>query len=584
MRRFRTLALGAFASIALIPAASNAQTLAVPGRTPESAAAVLSISDTKTMWSNIAKSPVRKGFNDFFASRAIAQNADWNTFLADQAKIEESLGFSLNPDSLLTETISGLDVYFVSGAGAIAQPGVGAVIKFNSEANAKKLLEQLLAEAKGATGGAPGTAAANALAEKPVGTTTLYSLEGLDLHLATDGPIFVFGTSESAATEILLAKDTSQFTKTADFSSSFKTIGQKPHQMWMYGDGSKLAPMLAPFLQEVEGLDVEQLLGRVGQSSVAAVATFDQSYTKFTSFQPASSLSPVEAQLSLIPAVASPKLNSYLPGTFMMVASANGPDGPVMFDAMLEAVAETPDMKEQGMTKEMLKSQLSAADVMLGFSVENDLIGSIGNEYGFAISRISYVPPMQLTGEALFAFKLNDAAKFGSAFRKIEDLVSQQMMQQMQGSGQAAPAGFSAFKEVAHGGATLRSLELPNVPGIAPTYTITPDNYFLLGLTAESVQNAIDAAAGSKSSLAASPALESGATLLPKSPNSLFAIDIPRVTDFAKNLALMFGGMSGEDAELLEAGSTLAKSFGVMANTTTLSPEGKTAEVVFLLQ
>lgn len=559
----------AFAALALMPALAAAQNVAVPSHSPKDAIGVLSLHDPKGLWDGYASSPIAKPLGELITMAKAAPNAtEFAEMEAMFAKMEADMGFSLAPDSFLS-AISGLDVYALKPAAAGAEPGAVMLIKFKDPANAQKMLDF-----------ARGIHAENnpetALVESNVAGLKVFTAQD-DVAMAADGGVLLIGKGASSISAAKTSTGPSTLFATDEFKSTMTTLSKKPHQIWVFGDGSAIT-------DAIEGMNVVPSDAAAGLEALRAAKALAftinmaDSGLRVSSFVPESAMPAVQKGIFEYGVGKKLDVARALPAESLLSWAS----GNVSIERLVRSIANTP--AGEGMTEEEFVAQLSGAMAMTGISLE-EVFAATGDNMALVVERAGMnMATMSPDVDMTLLLQGKDSAKMASLSEKIAASVSQMMAAQVGGG-----ADFDAFENGEYDGVKFLRLKRDLAQGLGgpvPAMGVSKDGYFVLSLSERSFQGTIDRLSGKTAGMDKSPLIGKLESTTGYAPQQVFALNTPRVVDIVGNMAMMFasGGMSPEEMQMMQKGFEVLKAAGPLTYTGNMAKDGAYTDFQFIMK
>lgn len=470
MRALRTTvaAAGLAASLLFSQDDANAQQVAVAGRTPASAVAVLSIPDTAAFWNQFAQSSfygsVQQVLGAPLADANLAQQLK-----AARARLEPNLGFGLDPQDIFTNVLTGLDIYAVEVSDT-PTPGKGWLVsaKFADGSQAKKVLDQLLSDARLAEG-IVGGVAVNTVLERKVGSATLFAMPGFSLFVSQNGNVLSLSSSETAMAESLRAGSESRLLS-YDYKEMFAPLEGTAHQLWYFGDSTALATMA--------GLPTQG--ASLPKRPFGGMIALEKGTVTHTAYRPSGTFTGVERAFAAKAAqTAGFGVTDFLPHDSIVAYATNCVD----MKGLLAGIEE--DVRAYGMAE---ANPIDAA--LAGNPQADEVLAMFGNEFGFSLGSLSMKAnpgPGELPIDIEFMMVANASDnKLRNSFRSGIESAFQQ-------SGLPMKLDWSSYMD-----AELVSLDLKSATqgmvSLEPGMGVTTDGFLLFGVAIRDLRLAIDRA------------------------------------------------------------------------------------------
>lgn len=563
---------------AFAPISSEARDLAVPGATPKSAAAIFSINDTKGLWAGISQSPLNAPISAMFANPALANDPGYATFLAERAKAEAELGYSITGASLLGEVLKGVDVYLVPPTEGSDEPGFVVAASFASEANVTKTMDHIL---KGIAEDSGETAT-----EFDVNGAKVKGFPSQSMFASARGTTLFVSSSEAGIRETLEADGSADILQSADFQASMKGLADKPGQSWFYGDGANLAKImeLAP-----GGSDLASAASAIEGMVIAGVGSFEADKIRFSSYTPANKLTEVDKSV-LASTTAGPNGSArFLPDAGWVYFAMQNFNWKTMLDGAAADAANAGPEAQQAM--EMQRMMLEQGGMSIGLSFENDVLPVLGSEFSVGLGKVV----MDLMGggapnaDLVIATKVTDNAKATELMTKLEGALADAMKAQFESQGVAPPADLTLFATEESAAGKMRVFTPPagmesQVP-VAPAYSITNDGYLVLAMSKGGLSDALTRSTGGQSF--ANGALNSKVGAFnPAGSFQKYFIDLPKIVEFASPLAMMFAGQGMDEMQrnMMVSAFDVAKAMGTAYYGVSVEETGRRSDLMFVMK
>jgi hypothetical protein len=500
--RIRRFAATALVASAIVLATATAGRAEVPysDRVPANAGVVLSIPDSAAFWQKLSALPPVQTVKMFLGSPQMQQNLDYQELELERAKLAEKLGFPVTFEELMGNVFKDGTLFLNLGGGGA--PTGGMILGVRDAEKAGKLIDSVNAvweeNAREAADGSVkfekvsvGSVEASHASWRNVNSGAMlegyYAMTDGRLIYAANRQAFLQCTGQETPAEGVLAGD-------AAVATLMDLLPWRESQVlgWING-GALLQGMGIPSLDALGGAN----LGVTGQEKMAVAAAIDAAAvtTRFST--------------DADPAMASPNVTpGILGGAGMLPEKPLLAVGSRSYDATKTyhdlATALNDPMLGMMMGNTGGASPLANVEAFLGISIANDLLPALDNELIFAIDNlnVNMMMPMMSSIDMVAGSKLRDAAKMRETMLKIEKAIDRQMGMMMGGAGgdpsQPAPSMFSAFD---YQGTAVRGMS--QMPPLTPHYAIA-DDWFVLGMSPQSVVAALERRNEAKASLTAS--------------------------------------------------------------------------------
>jgi hypothetical protein len=589
-RRLSIAALGM--ALAILPTLGMARPLAVPGRTPKKALAVISVTEPGDLWKGFSASPMYQPAQKLFERAFFGDGADLNAFDKQRADIEDAVGYSLTAPAIFQDGVRGFDFYVTASNEQGKPPYTVMVVNFQDEEQARKTLELLVKEGKAASGVANGERA-ETLSESKDGDQVVYSFRGLKTHLASVGSVLIISSEDEGAWAVLDGKATTALFDTDAYRRSVGTLDPLPGQMWAFGDVTELMGLaysigLIPTEASVD-LSVSRKIGLLFE--------FQPEHLKVTQYVANTEMTGVERAIAAAtrPDTTGFKAAGFLPAETMLLTTSNNFEGPSLFTAMREQLVKSApgQFSEADLTK-----GLATADSMVGFSIENDFIGSLGSETAFGVTDLNIGTPdasgiPSFSGDFLFASSLADAARMDVVMRQFEVELNKQaamFLPPAEADGKTPPAPPSLFEETTHNETVVHTLDLakmtPIAAGIAPSYGLTSDGFMVFALKKETVLAALDRKKSGGGDVFKSSTMINADRLLSPNRNEMQILNFNSTVNVIQSITGLIPAseVSSTQRTMLPLVMDLLRSAGTLYTAGTYTTEGVTKEYVFLMR
>lgn len=462
-------------------------------RMPANAVIALGIADTKAFWGKADALSITPAIERLINSPANSSDLDYQEFQLQLQKLSSQLGYPASLDEFMGSVFSRLNFYMTPGqvgspiGSVVVDMGIADMAKATqlvTVVNGKNLEEHEIAR----VGLAPDAVAS-------------FSFETLDLagqtvsHFVKQTDAFSGKSTEGfygiVGDRLLFANDQ------AAFAAAVK--GEGP-TLAGNRDFSRLAGRLPVAKSDLVGwFDADALLKSGGMGAILGqmpgVAKSNKS--AFTAQIVQNNV------LAKVVSTADPAQNSSVIKARQLRGLKYIVPQPVaaVVDGKLDA-----DLAYQQMSPMIAlmggmggSSPLAQIEQGLGLSIEQDIVPALGTEMFFTLNGMGPNPanPLIPLVDMLLGCEVRDGAKMAMVMKKIEAKVEElvQGMMPLSQPGQAA-TGFQTTKV---GEAEVRCLSF-GMPGISPGYSLHK-GYLIVGLTAESIGQAIQRAGGSSPSV-----------------------------------------------------------------------------------
>lgn len=559
----------------LLPVALPAANLTFPGKGPQDAVAVISVSDTKGIWNGFAGSPVKAPFDKLMANPQIKAELEQS---ADALEFTKLFGFAPNPENIMTKLLSGFDAYILPPPEGSDEPLFVVAAKLQSADQAQKLLDKAKADLRpaGAVNAESAVDTTQTFEEFTVGGSPAFGNADQGTYIAALGDTIVFSNAKAPLESFATQTGGPAFLTSDLFKQSTAELDKLPHQVFAYGNGDDIAKLL----ESAGDPQLASAAGGVKGQVIAFVGNVAADQFRFSGFKPASTYKDFEKELlankgttmdagkfagdnSLIAWVT----NSFKPKTAIDAAFAD----PVA-----------------GGQAQMMLGMLEMSTAAAGFSLRDDFLNSLGNDHAVDLAGVLFNPMMgQVDINMVIALEVENKGGVDKAMSGLENMLTQQVQAQLEQAGQ--PAGnLKLFSEEDYSGTKIRTLDSKALGAQMPidvSYAQS-GNYLLIGMKKQTVKDAIDRAAGKKPNFSASKQVARAGDKLQKGADQVAFIDIAQIAGIAQPFAFMLGGggASPEEQQAITDVFELVKSFGTIYTTSSMNKEGARSEFLLLPQ
>lgn len=580
-------------ALAILPVLAVARPLAVPGRTPKKALAVISVTEPGELWNGFSASPMFKPTQKLFERALFGDGTSLNGFEKQREEIEDAVGYSLTAPAIFQEGVRGFDFYVAASSEIGKAPYTVIVVNFQDEEQARKTLEHLVKEGKAASGLAHGERA-ETLSESKDGDQVVYSFRGLKTHLASVGSVLVISSEDEGAWAVLDGKATTALFDTDAYRRSVGALDPLPGQAWAFGDVAEL--MNLAYSMGIIPSDAASVDLGVSRK-VGLLFDFQPEHLKVTQYIANTELTTVERAIAAAtrPDSSGFKAAGFLPADTMLMATSNNFEGPSLFTAMREQLTTSAPGQ---FSKADVEKALATADTMVGFSIESDFIGSLGAETAFGVTNLNIGTPdpsgfPSISGDLLFAASLHDAARMDVVMRQFEVEINKQaamFLPPVESDGKTPPAPPSLFEETTHNETVVHTLDLgkmtPIAAGFAPSYGLTSDGFMVFALKKETVLAALDRKKAGGGEVFKSNAMISADRLLSPNRNEMQILNLGSAVNVMQSITGLIPAseVSATQRTMLPLIMDVLRAAGTLYTAGTYTPEGVTKEFVLLMR
>lgn len=562
---------------------------------PPEAMMVVSFSDTASLWNAAKQTSVYQGVSDIFRLAAIQMNPDFQQFLLDKKTAEQRLGFSLDPDSLLTNVVTGMDMAITMRDQKLEEPDLVVVVKFKTPELAAKILKEIETEAqKSSTPSEPAQETGAIDKPKPVSPVQRQTIAGHSVMVIPEDGLWacqkndlvIFSSSERMMTRSLNSPAEGGIRKSEFIGQAMNALGKPAaSHAFVYVDYIGLLkaiqqnnPTMLASMKLVEGM--------VSNLRFVALANLAADHLEIRGYVPNPGKDPAFAELASLYPPSEIQARRFAPAGSMLAAFWNNFDGVRQFDPLMRMFAQAgaAEMQSESASPQMeslfemqLQQQLGLIEAMLGFKIKDDLLAALGPEVGLVLDSITFNPltgPIPVVDLALVS-QIRDKAKLDLVLGKIETYLTTQLPMLMQAGG--AKSSPLTMRPVTVGEGMGKVLVLPQVPAYTPGWIIA-GNYVVIGSTENALKKAAQAYSGNSPSIPASPEYRKASAYLPQKANSDFILAVNNIVTFFSNLAVIFGGanLEGDQGILFSALMDTLKTLDVAYASSVNSPRGET--------
>jgi hypothetical protein len=562
---------------------------------PSDSMMVLSFSDTAGLWNAAKQTSVYQGVSDIFRIPLIQSNPDFQQFLLDKKTAEQRLGFSLDPESLLTNVITGMDMALTLREQKVEEPDLVVIVKFKTPELAQKILKEIETEAeKSASKNEPAQETGAIDKPKPVSPVQRQTIAGQTVMVIPEdglwacqkGNLVIFSSSERMMTRSLNSPAEGGIRKSEFIGQAMNAMGKPTSShMFLYMD---YVGILKAVTQNnpTATASLKMFENMVTNLRLVAIANVAADHLEIRGYAPNPGNDPAFAELASLYPPSEIQARRFSPAGTLLSAFWNNFDGPRQFDPLMRmfAKAGAAEIESESSSQEMeslfemqMKQQLGMIEAMLGFKIKDDLLAAIGPEVGLVLDNVTFNPltgPIPVVDIALVS-QIRDKAKLDLVLGKIESYLTTQLPMLMQAGG-AKPSPLT-MRSVTFREGMGKVLVLPQVPAYTPGWIIA-GNYVVIGSTENALKKASQAYSGEVASLTTSPEYRKASAYLPQKTNSEFILGVKNIVTFISNLAVIFGGanLEGDQGVLFLALMDTLKTLEVAYASSSSSTKGET--------
>lgn len=513
----RLVLAGGFALATILPFHdASAHELAVPGRIPANPMAILSVPDATATWEKLSATPLRSALDEFFTDSPAASDPVFASWREQIQAAGEGLGFSLLPDDLFLETISGFDLYTINPGGI---PSILGVFSFHDATAPGKILTQLKREVRQA-GGTSGGYTADTFQERDEDGRKILELPAFSLYFSAENNVLIVSSDRTALDSALA--DQGRATFDSDFFGRFNDgLEEAPADIWFFGEPLTMLPLVLRGMLNPELFAPDPDIQR---SSISRIAVLDKSLL-MTTFMPHQDMEISQQRLVRAAPASStlPNLGSFHEAGVFHYAS-NYFDGLDALDSILENLTSVPGVT---VDKDQVKAQISGSTALLGFDLQNDLLANLGPKAALLVTDIGTTPDRPIWSQARGALLIGvrDEALFEEVLEIFEDSAT-------------APAtstreaiSFIKEGESEHGDYKYFDVGILAELDLVPSYKVLPDGDFLVTSNRSIMEDVLAVRAGSTSSLLDDADYTRKLNKLENSRNILHHVDLPKLLE-----------------------------------------------------
>ncbi len=476
--------------LAVMAPSAPAAELAVPGRTPANAHFIVSVPASGEAWSNVAETPLAAPLESAVAAAIGFGDPQEGTTRQMIESLEEDLGYSLALPSLMTQTLAGLDVYFLDQGG---QPGYVANIAFNSPAAASRTFEQVRTEAAHARGVTRGISA-DTILESTTGQARMIELPAFEIFLALEDNVLTYGTQKRFV-ESAVANEGGVLFQSTYYHSFMEELRGEDADLWVFGEPiwlldlvprERILPVVRTFFEHPPPLGMK--------------ARADSEGLHCITFVPQGEMGAAQRRFTLAaPPAGRLAVLDFLPGNSEFLYATNSFDGVYLFESVLTHLEGQEN--DLPLSAEALSHAMETSIDLLGFDIETDLLANVGPDLAIGLWRNE-----QAAGDEpglpdlVFVSNLRDPERVQDVLLILEEVIDNSLPPAapagQTGQGEAPPPP-PLFTEETIEGQTVRIANPERLgndeTGLRPAYTVTRGSMFVLGFSEEALRLALRA-------------------------------------------------------------------------------------------
>lgn len=540
-RPLRAAVLVATAALTLVAGSVFGQ--ADPARLiPAGAAYAAYVPGTTQLWDAWKKNAAYQSFHNLMQEPEFKEKTQ--EFGQEVKTIEEALGFQLNGETL-SKTFSDTAVYIATGANA-GEASIGIAATVQDRERLTKLLD--LAE-KAAVSAAQTTETETAEDGETTGPTPITSedYEGVtvkrfavdedsEFYYAVLDKLFLGASSQEEIKALIGrakggdAKDT--LAADANYKKLLTGVAGQEGEAYFYANNKAAAELQ----QNQPGMDkFRELMRKIAPVDYSLTVVniepskiLTYSYAPLVAGEGAELLkkNPGDKELQILNYASAKALLAF--GTSLI--------DPALYYRLLEQA-----IGAAGGDASAFEQQVQGVEQTLGFSIKNDLVPALGNEFAILINSLKMTGTMPAV-EGVVVFSVADKEKLGKVTAGIDKLAAQ--MGGGAAAGENAKAGEAGFKKTEIEGAVVKTLEIPGQTAYSPGYALD-ENYFLIGTSLQALKNAIETRKDPAKGLIKGQAFQQLAPTVTAQANSVQYLSFEGLWDTVR----LFAAFAGEDAQ-----------------------------------
>lgn len=533
-------AVAAFAGLAVLPVSAE---VANPNLIPADSAYVISVPNSTTFWSAWEANGLYEAFTKIMAMDDVAEKTEE---VKRQIRIvEASLGFKLDGASL-SQIFSSMDIYALP----ITEPGKVEGVAILTVADADKTSKLLDLAEKAAIRSAEGesettgTEVANSDGATTIVTTADHNGVTIKQFRNEDGEVkFAYARPENL---LVMAADEGSLHQLIDrvkagaatsgtlaASENYQRVQQalqsEQGELYLYGDAESASSRSFAAMDDVSaGL----------RSSIESLMKSMQP-TKF--YGASIKIAPKEIysySYGILRDDASDSMAARFPGTEPLGVATYIPENSVWAAATslvdVDSIAEVVSEAASSNSGDQLTQQMRTAEAGMGFSVKDDLVPALGNEFAFNLQNVEItglIPSVDVT----IIMGVKDRARMTKVVEGVERMAN--MVAAANSSSDDSTTGTPGFKtEEAHG-QTIKYMEMQGLASFSPGYVLT-DDYLILGSTKTAMSNALGVKNDGKN-LVDGNALKRLGHGIDGRGNAVYYLDMAKVIDLGRQVSQM---------------------------------------------
>jgi len=540
-------------------AAATALTLlAVPGLAqtdraslaPANSAYAFRIPDTARLWDAWKANAIYKTFVRLLEEPEFKSKTEG--FAREVKTIEEALGFKLNGDTL-SRIFSDAALYLAPGENA-GEVSVGFALGVADKDRLQKLIDLAEKAAVSAVQGDEATTDSVSADEESTGSSLISTEEYQGVafkrfstdedsgfyYAVTDD--LLLGASSHEEIKALIDRmksDSGSLAADPNYKKVIAAAAPEGGEILIYTN----ARAVAELQQSQPGMDkLQELVRRLAPVDYSAGSIKIEPLRITSHGYGLLSDSDMSQVLKKNPGTAPLVVANYASSSALLVIATSLVDAPLYFDLLQQLVAAA------GTDTATFQEQLKAFESILGFSIKDDLIPALGNEFGLIINSFKFSGTTPVV-EGVVVFKVADKSRL----KKVTDSIDKLAAEKLGGSSSKDDSGSKSDKEskglktTKVGDATVKTLEIPGQASYSPGYAVDGD-YFLIGTSLEALRNAIQTRKNPESGLAGSDKLKQLAPKVSLTANTFQYFNFEGLWDTVKLLTALFAGENADQA------------------------------------
>ncbi|MEO8377044.1 MAG: DUF3352 domain-containing protein, partial [Candidatus Sumerlaeota bacterium] len=451
-----------------------AQNLAVKDRTPANPLLIVSVGDAPGFWKSLGESKFGKLVERDFTLPGMTPQ--------ERAPIEKSLGFSLEPADLFTQTVKGFDAYFMQ---VNDEPGFVINLQLRDTATVTKVLDQVKKECATAQGNAGGVSASTVVDTVTSAGVRHLSLPAFQIYLAADGSTLIWSNQKESLESAF--RDEGKAIFTSDYFKRYMDkLNNDSGKAWLFGEVTKLGPFL--------GEDTAASFGSMGGTTLGAKIDADKTRLKVSLFQHQEDMPSAQKRYAMTaPAADDIAVVNYFPGDTSLFFGTNHFDGLSILEMASEAAK---DDAESPLSAAKIDEKLKSGKALLGFDAKEDVIANLGPDFGFGLTASGSDKDAKFPFDLIVVSHVKNRERFDAVLKTLEDSANAsaappaarrrapKSADPNAATPPPTPVPTPAIQSEEFEGVTIKyTASVPSakesVGDIAPGYAMTKDDYFI---------------------------------------------------------------------------------------------------------